>query len=101
MKSLVYSKKCTNFAPRNQGIVPRWLKTIEKMDNSKGLEWFKKNLQVVIDGKDSKISDLEAKIDVLENENRNLKSLVDYLECQIDALRIINNDFKTDIRFKR
>ena len=71
------------------------------MDDSKGLEWFKKNLQVVIDGKDSKISDLEAKIDVLENENRNLKSLVDYLECQIDALRIINNEFKTDIRFKR
>ena len=68
---------------------------------TKGLEWFKKNLQVVIDCKDSKISDLEAKIDVLENENRNLKSLVDYLECQIDALRIINNDFKTVIRFKR
>ena len=44
------------------------------MNNSKGLEWFKKNLQVVIDGKDSKISELKAKIDVLESENRNLKS---------------------------
>ena len=68
---------------------------------TKDVERFKKSLKVIIDSKDSKLSDLEAKIDVLENENRNLKSLVDYLECQIDALRIINNDFKTDIRFKR
>ena len=71
------------------------------MDNSKVVERFQNGLKVVIDSYESKISDLEAKIDVLENENRNLKSLVDYLECQIDALRIINNDFKTDIRFKR
>ena len=71
------------------------------MDDSKVVERFQNGLKVVIDSYESKISDLEAKIDVLENENRNLKSLVDYLECQIDALRIINNDFKTDIRFKR
>lgn len=71
------------------------------MDNSKVVERFENALKVVIDGYKSKISDFETKIDVLENENRNLKSLVDYLERQIKELRINNNDFKTDIRFNR
>ena len=119
MKSLVDSEKCTNFAPRNQGIVPRWLKTIEKMDNSKGLEWFKKNLKVVIDGKDSKLSELEAKIKGLQSENRilksyndnldakikylqsdyrNLKSYIDYLGCQNKELRIKNENLESDVK---
>ena len=57
------------------------------MDDSKGLEWFKKNLQVVIDGKDSKISDLEAKIKGLQSENRILKSYNDNLEAKIKYLQ--------------
>ena len=71
------------------------------MDNIKDVELFKNALKVVIDGYKSKISELEAKIDVLESENRNLKSCIDYLECQNNALRINNEDFKTDIRFGR
>ena len=68
---------------------------------AKDVEMFKHTLKVVIDGYQSKISDLKTKIDVLESENRNLKSLIDYLERQNKALRINNNDFKTDIRFSR
>ena len=71
------------------------------MDNSKVVERFQNGLKVVIDSYESKISDLKTKIDVLESENRNLKSLIDYLERQNKALRINNDDFKTDIRFTR
>ena len=53
---------------------------------TKDLEWFKKNLQVVIDGKDSKISELKAKIDVLESENRNLKSEIMNYEARVNCL---------------
>ena len=66
------------------------------MEN-KNLEWFKKNLQVVIDGKDSKISELEAKIKGLQSENRSLKSDIDYLECQNKVLRINNENLESDI----
>ena len=89
------------------------------MDNSKGLEWFKKNLQVVIDSKDSKLSELEAKIKGLQSENRilksyndnldvkikylqsdyrNLKSYIDYLGCQNKELIIKNENLESDVK---
>ena len=54
---------------------------------TRDLEWFKKNLQVVIDGKDSKISEFEAKIKDLESENRILKNYNDNLEAKIKYLQ--------------
>ena len=68
------------------------------MDNSKGLEWFKKNLNVVIDVKDSKLSELEAKIKSLQSENRILKSYIDYLGCQNKELRIKNENLESDVK---
>ena len=64
---------------------------------TKDLEWFKKNLQVVIDGKDSKISELEAKLKSLQSENRILKSYIDYLGCQNKELRIKNENLESDV----
>lgn len=62
------------------------------MEN-KNLEWFKKNLQVVIDGYESKMSELEATIKELESENRilkinnqNLKSKVMDYEVRVNCL---------------
>ena len=86
---------------------------------TKDLEWFKKNLQVVIDGKDSKLSELEAKIKELESENRilknyndnleakikylqsdcrNMKSLIDDFECQNNELIIKNENLESDVK---
>ena len=93
-------------------------KKVEKKMETKDLEWFKKNLQVVIDGKDSKISELEAKINELESENRilknyndnleakikylqsdcrNMKSLIDDFECQNKELIIKNENLESDV----
>ena len=41
---------------------------------TKDLEWFKENLQVVIDGYEAKFSELKSEIKDLKSENRSLKS---------------------------
>ena len=87
------------------------------MEN-KNLEWFKKNLQVVIDGYESKMSEfeatikdlksenrilknynenLEAKIKYLQSDYRNLKSYIDYLESQNKDLIVKNENLESDI----
>ena len=86
------------------------------MDNSKGLEWFKKNLKVVIDGYEAKFNELkseikelkseniilktyndalEAKINYLQPDYRNLKPYIDYLECQNKELIIKNENLES------
>ena len=77
------------------------------MNNSKGLEWFKENLQVVIDGKDSKISELKSEISELKSQNKdlmakneNLKSKILDYEARVNCLITIcveNNIILKDI----
>ena len=57
-------------------------KKVEKME-TKDLEWFKKNLQVVIDGKDSKISELESEISELKSQNKDLMAKNENLKSKI------------------
>ena len=89
------------------------------MDNTKDLEWFKKNLKVVIDSHESKMSELKSEIKGLQSENRilksynenlevkikylqsdyrNLKSYIDYLGCQNKELRIKNENLESDVK---
>ena len=88
------------------------------MDNSKGFEWFKKNLHVVIDGYEAKFNELESEIKGLQSENRilksfnenleakikylqsdyrNLKPYIDYLVRQNKELRIKNDNLESDV----
>ena len=85
---------------------------------TKDLEWFKKNLQVVIDGKESRLRELKSEIKELKSENiilktyndafeakinylqpnyGNLKSYIDYLECQNKELIIKNENLESDV----
>ena len=90
------------------------------MDNSKGFEWFMKNLHDVIDSYEAKFNDLESEIKELKCENRclksfnenldvkikylqpdcrNLKSYIEFLENQNKALIAKNENLESDVRF--
>ena len=60
------------------------------MNNIKVVELFKKNLKSVIDGFESKISELKSEI-------KDLKSDIDYFECQNKVLKINNDNLESDI----
>lgn len=85
---------------------------------TKDLERFKENLQVVIDGYNSTLSklkseikdlksenlilklnndNLEAKINYLHPDYRNLKSLIEDFECKNKELIIKNENLETDV----
>ena len=85
---------------------------------TKDLERFKENLQVVIDGYESRLRKLKSEIKELKSENiilniyndnleakikylnpdyGNLKSLIEYFECQNKELIIKNDNLESDV----